>query len=162
MNAATTEPPVEDGHASKRAGHIARGIVSFAAVPVFLGSLYFAARGGIEIADRQVPPASVRQPGAIEVGGIWRPNGAGGTLLVVSDTVQPLREYAFQQSLSEPVAVPGVREIELGAEGWEIEVMPGGDRRFLPVKVVGGGALEGEKFWLMVKDLQGLAVPAGS
>ena len=61
MNAATTEPPVEDAPTSKRGGHVARGIVSFAAVPVFLGSLYFAARGGIEIADRQVPPASVRQ-----------------------------------------------------------------------------------------------------
>jgi hypothetical protein len=158
MNATTTEPAAEDELTSKRGGHMARGIVSFAAVPVFLGSLYFAARGGIEIADRQVPPASVRQPGEIEVGGIWRPNGGGGKLFV-ADAVQALREHEFQQSLPEPTPVPGVRQIDLGDKGWEIQVMPGGDRRFLPAKVV-GGALDGEEFWLMVKELQGLALPA--
>ncbi len=140
-----------------RGRHVIRGVISFAAVPVFFGSIYFAARSGIDVADRQVPPGSVAAVGQEQIGGRWRSLGDGGKV-VVADAVQALREYAFQQSIAEPELVRGVREIELAAEGWEIEVLPGGDRRFLRVELRADGS-GGEVFWLRAEDLRQVAKP---
>ncbi len=125
---------------------------------VFLGGMFVAARVGIMLADWQVPPGSVNFPDRIEDGSRWKIGP--GSSFTVAGNLGELREYDFRSSGGAPVAVEGISLVNVAGNGVELEILAGGDRRYLKVQVR-KGARDGEVFWLMVREFLKIAVPEG-
>ena len=127
-----------------------------ALVPLFFGGLYFAARTGIAIADRQAPPGSVLAPFEVMAGSRWLIASEG---LIIAADAESLREYDFRQAGSGGTRVEGVELLDAASVGWELQIMPDGDRRYLKSKFLSGD-LQGDEMWVLAKQLTVLAKPA--
>ncbi len=125
---------------------------------VLLGGMFAAARVGIMLADWQVPPGSVNSPDRIETGSRWKI--ATGSSFTVAENLGELREYNFRSSGGAPVSVEGISLYHVAGNGVELEILAGGDRRYLKVQVR-KGAREGEVFWLMAREFLKIAMPEG-
>ena len=163
MSAATADRDTgSDGGIAPGGGgrHGVRAALSLIAVPVFLAGLYFSARTGIRIADSQVPPGERPDGVAMVVGS--RLLMKGGTTIPVASALQPMREFNFRKAGSGGIEVEGVRSVNVGGrgEGWEFEILPGGDERYVRARWLDGD-LVGEEFWARSKDVQRVSTPAG-
>ena len=125
-------------------------------VPVFVVGLFFASKAGIAIADRQSPPGSIASPEDPIIGTTWRIVAAG---LPVAPKVETVREFDFRRAGSADGAgvESGVTILDQASLGWELVVLAGGDRRFLPVRFSNGDR-QGDELWTIAKDLRLRAV----
>ena len=163
MNAAVADRDTgrEEAPAPRGGGrNRARVALSLAAVPVFLAGLYFSAQTGIRIADSQVPPGE--RPGGVAMVVGSRLLVKEGATIPVASALQPMREFNFRKAGSGGVEVEGVRSVTVagGGEGWELEILPGGDERYVRARWF-GGELAGEEFWARAKDVQRVSTPSG-
>lgn len=135
-----------------------RCIYPVAMAVVCLGGMLAAARVGIMFADWQMPPESVKFPDRTGVGSRWQIGSDNS--FTVAGNLGELREYDFRSSGGAPVSVEGISIYEVAKDGVELEILAGGDRRYLKVQVR-KGARDGEVFWLMVREFQKIATPKG-
>jgi hypothetical protein len=108
------------------------------------------------MADRQVPPGSLAAPGQVEAESRWRLAKAG---LAVSEDVEALRDHAFARTGTGGAATGGVELLGEESIGWELKLLPGGDRRYSRAKYLSGDR-QGDEVWLIAGDLTVLAARA--
>jgi hypothetical protein len=125
---------------------------------VLLGGMFAAARVGIMFADWQGPPGAVNFPDRIEDGSRWKIGP--GSSFTIAGNLGELREYDFRLSGGAPVSVEGISVYHVAEDGVELEILAGGDRRYLKVRVR-EGARDGEVFWLMVREFLKIAISEG-
>lgn len=119
-----------------------------------------AARVGIMLADLQAPPGLVSSGAQIKAGSRWVIGPAMG--FTVSENLEGLREHDFRSSGGAgSFSVEGVSVFEVGEEGIELEVLAGGDRRYLKVQLRQEEE-GGDIFWLMVREFREIAVAKSS
>ena len=97
-------------------------------------------------------------PDKIETGSRW--TVGIGSSFTIAENLGELREYDFRSSGGAPVSVEGISVYHVVEDGVELEILAGGDRRYLRVQVR-KGARGGEVFWLMVREFQKVAIPEG-
>jgi len=144
---------------SESSSNVARRVLGLgwlALLPLFVGALYLSAKGGIRMADQQVPPGSLAAPGQVEAGSRWRLAKAG---LAVSEDIEALRDHAFARTGTGGAATGGVEVLGEESIGWELNLLPGGDRRYSKAKYLSGDR-QGDEMWLIAGDLASLAVRA--
>jgi hypothetical protein len=118
-------------------------------LPMFIGGLYFAAKTGIELADRQVPPGSRTAAKMVEEGTRWSIAKPG---LAIASKAEDIRDFDFQRSGSGGAQVAGVTRLEDESVGWDLQVQKGGDQRYLKIKFLSGDR-QGDEAWVIAEQI---------
>ena len=121
---------------------------------VFLAGILAAAGLGVLLADRQVPPGLAGNAYQIKAGSRWEISPA--VVFTVSKHLEGLREHDFRSSGAGSSSVDGVSLFEVAETGVDLEILAGGDRRYLKAQVRDGGH-DGEIFWLMAREFREIA-----
>ena len=121
---------------------------------VFLAGILAAARLGILLADRQVPPGLAGNVYQIKAGSSWAISPA--VVFTVSEHLKGLREHDFRSSGAGSASVEGVSLFEVSGTGLGLEILAGSDRRYLKAQVR-DGEHDGEIFWLMAREFREIA-----
>lgn len=152
MSDQTVDKVDKEGNRPKR---IARTLGSLLIIPLFFVGIFQAAKTGVALADRQVPPASTATFNTVPVDSRWILEPAV-VVPAVARSIEVLREFDFRRSSSatekSAAGADGIEVWTVGAEGAELKILKGSDRRYLKLRAL-GGRYDGEVLWITAKDL---------